>query len=274
MFAAMAAPVVLSALAMAWKQRRADASWRVRRITNPRDRRIRRAIEIWQDREIPLSSMAGEDVIRDWIRRKSRKPTEYLLVVQRRRDIAAAMWCTHYPESKILFINYLAYDREYKEPGAVRLLIDYIVKNAHHGHFRGCTAVVFEVDRPLADGDAKRTRMAVNRQRLFERHMRQHGLTGATIDIDYRQPPLTPDAELVDEPLLLYAWHLVNTPAETTPEAEARRVIEFVYDVIYGDISDTAETYTPEQIAAFRQRLEAMKAANLAQLAISSKHAA
>ena len=116
---------------------------------------------------------------------------------------------------------------------------------------RDCEGIVFELEYPTPKSENK-TRFR-SKMRRFLRLAEKQGVTVKEIDIYYRQPKLSlwENDYGEERQVLMYGRTKPPPLSKTIPRTEAERVLDFIYNYIYGDYFED----DPVRNAEYRQYL-------------------
>ena len=117
---------------------------------------------------------------------------------------------------------------------------------------RDCEGIVFELEYPTPKSENK-TRFR-SKMRRFLRLAEKQGVTVKEIDIYYRQPKLSLCENDYGEERQVLMYGRTKPPplSKTIPRTEAERVLDFIYNYIYGDYFED----DPDRDAEWRQYLK------------------
>jgi hypothetical protein len=228
------AAAVLPKIVEKIQQRRQEAAHRsvtVRRIQDPADPDVFRALTLYERRMPPSERDDLEDIVR-WLREvqeESRRGVceleDYFLVAHAGGDLAGFAYLHLYPAARLAFFSYLVIDEGVPEARYCRVSTA-LVREARRNIERSgcCRGIVAEVQ------DAARVRH-------FKVLARMAGCPLNVVSIDYRQPRLSLTASDVTEVRMTLMY------APLDPDREPRRlhrtdvadILGFLATSIYGD---------------------------------------
>jgi hypothetical protein len=231
--------VVAPSSVLAWAYTRWSHRLRVRRITDPNDRDLERAFELYR-RRIPAYGVrdSTDDIIR-WLREIREEHArgdftliQYLLVAMKGRCVDGFFYADYYPRTGLLLVAYLAANDETVD-GRERATraIGRFLKRALRRSLRDCRGIVFELEQPTPD-----TRDDwLARFRTFQRLARPFGITIKRLAVPYVQPRLSIWDDAYDE-LPQYLFYARTRPpplGDTVPKQEVEKVLDTLYNVWY-----------------------------------------
>ncbi|SRR5216684_255841 len=224
----------------------------IRRITNPNDPDLARALDLYERRIPETQRFESSDIVR-WLsedleyRSKIQTgPRDVFLVAKYHRRVCGFSLFHYYPTRRLAFFAYLATDHR---PGIPIWISDTLVSKVAHfirrkRPFRNCEGFLFEVEDPRQQPDNKSRVVSLARVRLFCRLAEMSGFTLRAIDFVYKQPLLTHTDGEPQQPLLLMFAPTAKRSGTHLAKDEVARLLEFIYMEVYpeGYSVDSEET--------------------------------
>lgn len=229
------------------RERRREARQRsvaVKRIQDPADPDVFRALQLYERRIPPTERDDLDDIVR-WLqeiqaetKRGVCKLKDYFLVAHAGEDLAGFAYVQFYPTASLGFFSYLAVDDSVPEARYCRVSTELVRHVCELLTRTGrCRGVVLEVEEPEAIR-GPRARQAAARIRLFKALARMGGCALKSVRIPYVQPRLAISKESGGSEKRL---RLMYTPFRPTHEPrrlhkrDVEDLLDFLASGIYGD---------------------------------------
>jgi len=265
--------------------------WTTRRVVDSEDPLVEHAYRCWLDAGIPAHELDDPDHLREWLHEdQCEGPAgetlhgeslhRYLVVSHKASaegviTVGAALWATHFPDRRMLFLSALAIAPCFRlaRPSPLAALMEFVRSDLFDGALRACGSVVFEcedvseVASRLYPADSERLRAireTIEQQRRFARLFEKHGFAAYRLNIAYEQPPLR--SSLAEPGAKLNLCVARRSPGGARPVAittdceDAEAVVDFVYNGVYASgFSDRTRLAEADEAVQYRALLREMK---------------
>jgi hypothetical protein len=238
----------------------------VRLIRKSDDPDLVAALELYEKRIPDEQRFQASDIIR-WLnddrrtRRKSKDlPTDWFLVAKYRRRVCGFILFHYFPTRQIAFVAYMVVVNTPGVPlngisSSLCSMVSRLLRTRKE--LKACRTLLFEVDDPRNENSIKRQDEGLARVRRFCTLAEMQELSVRALDIDYKPPKLSlQDQNDVARPLLLlFASRYGDTRTNHVEQAEAERILSFIYTDLYPEGYSTV----PSENEAYRQYCAAVR---------------
>jgi hypothetical protein len=229
----------------------------VRLVRKSDDPDLDAALQLYEKRIPDEHRFQASDIIR-WLnddrrtRRKSKDlPTDWFLVAKYRRRVCGFILFHYFPRTQIAFFAYMVVVNTPGIPlNAVSSSLCSMVSRLlrTRSELKACRTLLLEVDDPRSAKTVKRQDESLARVRRFCTLAEMQELSMRTLDIEYRPPKLSLRDNVESQPplLLLFASPSTHAPANDVDQAEAERILSFIYMDLYPEGYSTVPSENDE----------------------------
>ena len=239
----------------------------VKRIHNPKDKDIKRLIELYVELfQDESTNYSGQDII-DMIEQQTHKPElkhikadDIFLVAKCKGDVVGFIFCHYYKPRKKAIVSYYGIDKTNLQAriSGTNVLIESLQKYLNDGE-NDCDYLFFDVENPSTAGtkEAKRERRA--RKVVLRQTAKEFGLTAYELKFNYSTPKISFSEDTKEAKLSLMVVPLTVSIENLLPRSTVNEFLDFIYLDCYGDIYENSDSRYEGYRKHLLEKLEKVK---------------
>jgi len=241
---------IIATIAANYIWKKYDDRITVKRITNPKDKDIKRLIELYVGLFPDESTnYSGRDIIKI-IEQQNHEPElkhvkadDIFLVAKCKGDVVGFLFCHYYKERNKAIISYYGIDKSslqariYGTDELIRTIQSYLISEEND-----CEYLFFDVEDPSSTRakDEKRKRRA--RKAILRQTAIEIGLTAYELRFDYHTPKINLAEAVKEAKLSLMVIPLSGSMENSLPRSTVCKFLDFIYLDCYGDFYEVTDS--------------------------------
>lgn len=222
----------------------------VKRIINPKDKDIKRLIELYlQLFPDESTNYSGQDIL-EMIEQQNHEPElkhikadDFLLAAKWKGDVVGLLFCHYYKLRKKAIVSYYGIDKSNIQArvSGTNVLIESLQSYLTKGE-NDCEYLFFDVEDESAVRTKAERRERKARKIVLKQTTKEFGLTAYELKFNYRIPKINATDETKEAKLCLMIIPLSGSIENPLPNSTVSEFLEFIYLDCYGDIYEVTDS--------------------------------